>query len=89
MSDLIERLKGYPGASMEQLMGDLYGRSYAGLAKEAADRIAELEAENERLREAVIDMNCSCLPYAHETGEGICQRCEALAPWEQAEKDDE
>ena len=31
-------------------MGDLYGRSYAGLAKEAADRIAELEAEVTYLR---------------------------------------
>jgi hypothetical protein len=44
VSDLVERLRGYPGVSMEQLLGDMYGKTYAGLAKKAADRIEELES---------------------------------------------
>ena len=43
MTDLIERLRGYPGASLEVLMEGVYGKSYAGLAKEAADEIERLE----------------------------------------------
>jgi len=43
MSNLIERLRGYPGASLEVLMEGVYGKSYAGLAKEAADEIERLE----------------------------------------------
>jgi len=41
--ELIERLRGYPGASLEVLMEGVYGKSYAGLAKEAADEIERLE----------------------------------------------
>ncbi len=40
---------------------------------------ARMEARVEELEGAIVNMHCQCLPYAQETGEGICQRCEALA----------
>jgi len=49
VSDLIERLRGYPGMSMEKLMETTYGKSYAGLAVEAATKITGLLARIERL----------------------------------------
>lgn len=42
-------------------------------------RAALMAKQDEELEQAIIDMECSCLPYASETGEGVCQRCEALS----------
>ena len=58
---------------------------------EAVDLLAEsfvifdLKAEIDDILLDVSSMECSCLPYADQTGEGICNRCRILNKYREKE----
>ncbi len=66
MSDLIERLR----------MGNPKGAMGVDM-HEAADALVRKHAEIARLKSAIMDMECTCLPGA-KPYDGMCPRCMAL-----------
>lgn len=55
--------------------------SKAEIAQQLGARDLEIDflrEQVEKMREALVGMECSCMPYAEQLNEGICQRCQAL-----------
>jgi hypothetical protein len=50
-------------------------------SREVANEVAALEQERDELYGRVIQLECTCLPYA-KPGDGMCERCALLAVYE-------
>lgn len=75
MTDIVEAVNRFNNTAMSNI-------------KRVGERLKETQKENERLQAEidkilndVSDMECSCLPYAEQTGYGVCPRCRLMAKY--------